>query len=53
MAKVSEKLASIMFADDSNLFVYEKNLKEMEITINQELKKIVTWLKANKLSFNV
>ena len=42
-----------MFADDSNLFLTGKNLREMESNINRELTILSDWLKSNKLSLNI
>lgn len=42
-----------MFADDTNCFMTGKDLKELSQKLNQELSKIVIWLKANKLSLNI
>ena len=53
MANVSDILFPILFADDTSVFVSGKNLIEMTNKINIELKKIVVWLKVNKLSLNV
>ena len=43
----------IMFADDTNLFFSNKNLNDLEKTINRELKNICLWFNLNKLSLNV
>ena len=40
------------FADDTNILFYNKKLKTIETVLNHELKKIVDWLRANKLSLN-
>jgi hypothetical protein len=53
LAHVSSSLFTIMFADDSNCFVTGKDLPDITNTLNNELSKIVTWLKANKLSLNI
>ena len=42
-----------LFADDTNLFYSGKNLKDLETTVNSELKEVQTWLSANKLSLNI
>ena len=42
-----------LFADDSNLFYRDKNFKNMELILNQQLLKVSTWLGANQLSLNV
>ena len=48
----SNLLEPIMFADDTNLFYSHKNIKTIFKTVNEELEKISTWLKLNKLSLN-
>ena len=47
-----EKLTTIMFADDTNLVVKGKNLKELELTLNHELHNLSDYFKANKLKLN-
>ena len=42
-----------LFADDSNLFLANKNLHILETSLNKYLYDINQWLCANKLSFNV
>ena len=42
-----------LFADDSNLFVSDNSLLNLEIIINQQLVNINTWLCGNKLSLNI
>ena len=49
LAHVSPNLFAILFADDSNFFC-TGNLID---TANSELKSIVSWLNANKMSLNV
>ena len=49
----SQVLHFHLFADDSNLFYSNKNLKDLEQTINEELKNVSDWLDANKLSLNI
>ena len=41
-----------MYADDTNLFFSHKNLKQLFLTVNKELKNIHEWFIANKLSLN-
>ena len=53
LAFVSESIYTIMFADDTNCFMTGNNLNELSQNLNQELSKIVIWLKANKLSLNI
>ena len=50
---VSEKLRTIMFAGDTNLFRSDKNLAEIELNLNNELKLITLWFQVNLLSLNV
>ena len=40
------------FADDTNLLYSSKNLKTIQNKINQDLKSLCTWLRANKISLN-
>ena len=42
-----------MFADNTNLFISEKNIGELFQQMNKELKSVSTWFKANKLSVNI
>ena len=41
-----------MFADDTSIFIQGKNIHEMEIAMNSEIKRLSIWLKINKLSLN-
>ena len=50
---VSDCLLPIIFADDTNVFLNGKNLNEMIHKMNAELRKLVKWLNANKLSLNI
>ena len=43
----------IFFVDDSTLFQNGKNLEDIEMKINSELKEIAEWLKGNKLTLNI
>ena len=40
------------FADDTNLLVVEKSLKQLNQKVNRNLKLTVEWVRANKLSLN-
>ena len=39
-----------MFADGSNLFISDSNIGNLFETMNEELRKVANWFKANKLS---
>ena len=41
------------FADDTNILVVEKSLKQLNKKVNRDLKLIAEWVRANKLSLNV
>ena len=43
----------IMFADDTNLFVSNKNLDNLVASVNEELKNLSMGFMANRLSLNV
>jgi hypothetical protein len=53
MVNVSNILFSILFADDTNLFLTGKNLSATINNMNKELEKVVDWLSVNKLSLNI
>ena len=53
IVNVSNLLSPILFADDSNVFLAGKDPNDMINIMNIELEKLLTWLKANKLSLNV
>ena len=53
LAYVSPNLFAILFADDSNFFCTGKDIDDLVDTVNHELKAIVSWLNANKMSLNV
>ena len=41
-----------MFADDTNLFLSNINIKRLFLTVNKELTHFQTWFNAIKLSLN-
>ena len=53
LASVCECTFPILFADDSNLFISGRDPDLIMRTMNNELKEISLWLKANKLSLNI
>ena len=53
LAYVSDKLFSLLFADDSNMFISGKNLDDLMDTMNFEMIKVIEWLQVNKLSLNL
>ena len=48
----SSKLTPIVLADDINLFISDGNINLFE-TMDEELRKVANWFKANKLSLNI
>ena len=53
MAYVSNLLFSILFADDTNVFISGKNIENLTQIMNNELEQLAKWLQVNKLSLNV
>ena len=53
LPNISEKLQFFLFADDTNIYYESKDLKELEKTVNGELKKLTLWLNVNRLALNV
>ena len=49
----SKKLKLFLFADDTNVLYDDKNLRSLELIVNQELCKLYDWLTANKLTLNI
>ena len=50
---ISNLLKFIIFADDTNIYYSNEDIKVVEKTMNEELIKLVSWFKANKLTLNV
>ena len=53
LGDVSDVIFTLLFADDSNLFLSGTNPDELINKMNTELIKIVKWLEVNKLSLNL
>ena len=53
ITNVSTDVYLIMFADDTNIFLHDKDIQHLENKANSELNKFSDWFKLNKLSINV
>ena len=53
LPNVSSPTQFLLFADDTNIFCSHRNTNYLVSIASDELAKIVTWLKANKLSLNL
>ena len=53
LSLVCDRLISILFADDTNMFRSSKDVHSIQTVINQELTLVSKWLKVNKLSPNI
>ena len=53
LASVSEACFSILFADDSNMFISGKDVEVMSEKLKSDMENIRQWLCCNKLSLNV
>ena len=53
MEMVSEKLQTIIFADDTNIFLSGPNIKDLTHILNTELTTLAEWLTRNRLSLNI
>ena len=51
--KCSNLLDFHLFADDTNIFLQDQNLKSLELKLNEELDKVNQWLQSNRLSLNI
>ena len=50
---VSKKLTFFLFADDTNIYYESSDVREIQKTVNKELKKVRKWLEANRLALNI
>ena len=53
LPNISDKLQFFLFADDTNIYYESNDLKNLEQTVNDELKKLSLWLNLNRLALNV
>ena len=53
IVNVSGKLKFVLFADDTNILYSNKEIENVEDTVNIEMSKIHEWLCTNKLSINL
>ena len=53
MSNSSNVLEFHLFADDTNLFLADSNILNLETKLIIELAKVNQWLNANKLSLNI
>ena len=53
LAFVSDKIFSLLFADDSNMFLSGNDPNDLIRTMNIEMIKVIEWLRLNKLSLNL
>ena len=53
LVRSSSRLTPIMFPDDTNLFISDSNIVNLFEAMNEELRKVANWFKANKLSWNI
>ena len=51
--RASQLLFSILFADDTSVFLIGKEYTQLIISLNEELKKMSRWLNANGLTINL
>ena len=52
-SRCSDLLFSILFADDTSVFIEGTNYDKIIDILNKELKRIDIWLKANKLTIHI
>ena len=50
---LASKFKNVMFADDTILFISDENIGEPFQQMNNELKSVSSWFKANKLCINI
>ena len=53
LCNVSDVVKCVIFADDTNIFCSERNLTDLQLTLNRELSKLFLWFSVNKRSLNL
>ena len=53
LAYVSSKAFSMFFADDSNIFISGNDPDKLVTSMNEEMSKIIEWLRTNRLSLHI
>ena len=53
LPNISDKLQFFLFADDTNIYYEDSDLRNLEKTMNKELKKLSLWLNLNRLALNI
>ncbi len=53
LASALKKCSSILFADDTTVYVTDKNLRHLKDCMKHDLEIMVDWFKANKLTLNL
>ena len=53
ISRASDLLFSILFADDTSVFIEGQSYTGVIETLTKELKKIECWLNSNKLTLNI
>ena len=53
ITRASQLLFSILFADDTSVFLIGKKYTQLIISLNEEHKKVSRWLNANGLTINI
>ncbi len=48
-----KKCKSILFADDTTVYISGKNIRDLKASIKQDLEVLIDWFRANKLSLNL
>ena len=45
--------SSLLFADDTTLYITHRNLRYLKWCMEEDMKRLITWFKANKLTLNL
>ena len=53
LAYVSSEAFSMFFVDDSNIFVSGKDPDKLVTSMNEDMTKLIEWLRTNRLSLNI
>ena len=47
ICNVSDVVKCVLFADETNIFCSERNLTDLQLTLNRELGKLFVWFSVN------
>lgn len=53
LSNISQMLTLHLFAADTNIYCLSKNLNDLELKLNYELKAVAEWMKSNRVALSI